>query len=44
MTEYEHLTPRQARAFIVQAFGPDGVTALDWLQHTSTRDPTTLEA
>jgi hypothetical protein len=43
MTEYEHLTDRQRRAFIVAEYGPEGVSALDWLQHTSTRDPTTLE-
>lgn len=43
MTEYEHLTERQRRAFIVAEFGPEGVSALDYLQHTSTRDPVTLE-
>jgi len=43
MSEYPHLTNRHRRAFIVAEFGPDGVTALDYLQHTSDRDPVTLE-
>lgn len=38
MSDYENVTPRQARALIVQEFGRDGVDALDYLAHTSERD------
>lgn len=39
----EQSLKRVRRALIVQAYGPDGVDALDYLAHTSRADPAEVD-